>query len=73
MKNRRIPANTGEKIAAYIQENGKVTAKDLELLLDIKASRAREILANMAKEDILEKIGKTRGSYYILKSPKGGK
>jgi len=67
---RRIPANTGEKIVAYVQEHQKITAHDLQLLLSVKASRAREILSEMVKEGILEKIGKTRGSYYIIKSPR---
>ncbi|WP_236584059.1 MULTISPECIES: ATP-binding protein [unclassified Nitratiruptor] len=34
----------------------------------IKIERAREILSNMVKKGILEKIGKTKGNYYILKN-----
>jgi predicted HTH transcriptional regulator len=32
--------------------------------------RAREILFNLVKKGILEKTGKTKGSYYTLKEKK---
>jgi ATP-dependent DNA helicase RecG len=35
-------------------------------LLNVKERRAREVLSNMVKKGILKKIGKTKGSYYIL-------
>ncbi len=61
---RRIPAN---KIIEYIQKHGSVTSKDIQSLVGIKTSRAKEILSTMIHDGILEKVGKTRGSYYILK------
>ncbi len=64
---RRIPAN---KIIEYIQKHGSVTSKDLQSLVGIKTSRAKEILSTMIHDGILEKVGKTRGSYYILKNSK---
>jgi ATP-dependent DNA helicase RecG len=36
-------------------------------LLNIKEAMARRILFNMTKKGILEKIGKTKSSYYISK------
>ena len=62
---RRIPAN---KIIEYIQNRGSITSKELQSLMGIKTSRAKEILSTMIDDGILEKVGKTRGSYYILKS-----
>ena len=50
-------------------EYKKITLSDVEKLFNLKPARAREILSNMAKKGILEKIGKTKGSYYILKIP----
>ncbi len=56
-----------EKILNLLKEKRKIVSSDIEKLLDIKERRAREILFNMTKKGILEKIGKTKGSYYILK------
>jgi ATP-dependent DNA helicase RecG len=50
-----------------LKEKKKLVSSDIEKLLDIKERRAREILSNMVKKGILKKIGKTKGSYYILK------
>ena len=49
-----------------LKEKRKIISSDIEKLLDIKERRAREILSNMAKKGILEKVGETKGSYYIL-------
>ena len=51
----------------YLTINKKIISDDVEKLLNIKEAMARRILSNMAKKGILEKIGKTKGSYYILK------
>ena len=56
-----------KKILEYLQTNKQILSEDLEKLLGVKERRAREILSNMAKKGILQKIGKTKGSYYILK------
>jgi len=54
-------------IYEFVISNHQIDLKDTEGLLSIKPARAREILSNMVKKGILEKIGKTKGSYYILK------
>ena len=56
-----------EKIIEFLQNSTKIVSEDVEKLLGVKERRAREILSNMAKKGILQKIGKTKGSYYILK------
>jgi len=38
-----------------------------EKLLNLKERRVREILKKLVDKGILDKIGKTKGSYYILK------
>jgi predicted transcriptional regulator len=39
--------------------------------LNLKERRAKKILKKLVDKEILEKIGKTKGSYYILKKYKG--
>ncbi|SHF06529.1 hypothetical protein SAMN02745164_01702 [Marinitoga hydrogenitolerans DSM 16785] len=48
-------------------KNKKINLKIVENILNVKSARAREILKNLTKKGILEKRGKTKGSYYILK------
>ncbi|QCT94630.1 ATP-dependent DNA helicase [Caminibacter mediatlanticus TB-2] len=55
-----------KKIIKFLQKNGKIVSENVEELLNVKEAMARRILSNMAKKGILEKIGKTKGSYYIL-------
>jgi len=56
-----------KKILEYLQINKQILSEVLEKLLGIKERRARKILSKMAKKSFLLKIGKTKGSYYILK------
>ena len=67
-KNQRISI---EKIIyGFIIKNNKLDLKTIENLLNIKSARARKVSSKLVKIDILEKIGKTKGSYYILKRQK---
>jgi len=59
--------NQEELIYDFLVENFKIDLKISEKLLNLKSARAREILSNLVKKGILEKVGKTKGSYYILK------
>ena len=56
-----------EKVIIFLQENERITNKDVQKLLDVKESRALKILKNLVEIGILEKCGKSRSSYYILK------
>jgi len=60
--------NQEEKIYDYVIKNNKIDVKIAEKLLNVKSARTREILSNMVKKGVLQKIGKTKGSYYILKT-----
>ena len=63
-----IELNDNEKkVVKYLEINKKIISDDVEKLLNIKEAMARRILFNMTKKGILKKIGKTKGSYYILK------
>ncbi len=55
-----------EIIYDFIINNKKIDLKTAENLLNVKSARAREILSNLVKKEILEKVGITKGSYYIL-------
>jgi len=55
-----------EKIVNFLIENKKINVNQVEQLLNLKERRAREILKKLVDKGILEKIGKTKGSYYIL-------
>ena len=63
-----IELNSSEKlIVEFLQKNEKIYSEDVEKLLNIKEAMARRVLQKLVKKGILEKIGKTKGSYYILK------
>jgi len=63
-----IELNSSEKlIVEFLQKNEKIYSEDVEKLLNIKEAMARRVLQKLVKKEILEKIGKTKGSYYILK------
>jgi ATP-dependent DNA helicase RecG len=67
--NRRIPSDcSGQERAVleYLQTHGSATSKKVEELLDIKESRTRELLKQMAEKGYILKQGKARGTYYIL-------
>jgi ATP-dependent DNA helicase RecG len=73
---RRIPTNTDElsleelKIIDFLEQNQKITVKDVQNLLTLKTTQSKEILYNLVEKNYIKKIGKTRGSYYILKATK---
>ena len=64
-----IELSSSEKlIIEFLQKNEKIYSEDVEKLLNIKEAMARRVLQKLVKKGILEKIGKTKGSYYILKT-----
>ena len=56
------------KIYNYLNVYKKITSQNVETMFELKSRRAREILNNLVKKGIITKIGKTKGSYYILQS-----
>ena len=57
-----------QKVLNFLQNNEKIYVKDVEELLNLKTTQSKEILYKLVKKNILQKIGKTKGSYYILNS-----
>ena len=61
---------TSEKrkvIVDYLEEHGKVSVSDLTEIFNLSEGRVRAILLGMVKEDVIQKIGKTKSAYYVLK------
>jgi len=55
-----------QDIILFLLENKRITSEDIFQLLGIKQSRAKDILSDMVQKNVIQKIGKTKGSYYIL-------
>ena len=53
-------------IINFLLEHSKITNKDVRSLLSVKESRALKILNELVDMGIIKKIGKYKGSYYIL-------
>jgi predicted HTH transcriptional regulator len=60
---------TGQELVIfkYLQENKQVTRKEVEQLLDVKASRANLILKKMVDNNILIKEGLSKNIVYKVK------
>jgi ATP-dependent DNA helicase RecG len=65
------PADTGGKVAEqeliilnYLKEHKKITTAKVKELLNIKDSRAKEILKSMTDNLIIQKLGSGRNTYY---------
>lgn len=70
-ENRRIPSDSNEQervILEYLFENKSIKSKQVEELLDIKESRARELLRLMVEKGFIGKHGQGRSTFYQLKS-----
>lgn len=53
-------------ILAYVSEYGRISNKEVQELLTVKESRSLKVLKELVKMGILEKVGKFKGSYYVL-------
>lgn len=54
------------QVLQYVNENGKITSHQAELLLQVKQRRARAILRKMADEGLLEKQGTYKTTVYVI-------
>ena len=55
------------EIIAYMQANGSITAKKVEIILGVKDNRARTILRTLVAKKILDRQGKARSTIYALR------
>ena len=56
-----------KQIIEFVEKNNEITRIELENMLNIKESRARELLRYSVENNILEKLGKTRNIKYVKK------
>ena len=54
-----------QKIMEFFETNDELTRLDVKILLDVKKSRARDLLRYLVKNSMLQKIGATRNIRYI--------
>ncbi len=55
-----------EIILEYIKENGKITSRQTEELLEVKQRRARIVLVEMVNNGLLEKQGAYKTPVYVI-------
>jgi len=55
-------------ILEYIKENGKGRNADFSKLLGLSPQRVREILKDLIQEELIEKHGERRYTYYTAKN-----
>lgn len=55
-----------EEIYRYVLEKEAITAVDVCQLFDVKERRARDVLSNMCKKNLLRKQGATSNIKYVL-------
>ena len=52
-------------VMAAVEKKGKITTKEVEQLLHVKERRARVILSDMVKSNVLAKKGSYKTTVYI--------
>ena len=65
IKKRKILEVQIQKIMEFFETNNELTRLKLEKLLNVKESRARDLLRYLVKNDMLQKLGATRNIRYI--------
>lgn len=65
IKKRKVLEVQIQKIMEFFETNDELTRLKLEKLLNVKESRARDLLRYLVKNDMLQKLGATRNIRYI--------
>ena len=60
-------ANNERIIISHLGEHGQATVADFAEILKLSEARVRAILSEMVKNDAIDKRGKTKSSYYVLR------
>jgi ATP-dependent DNA helicase RecG len=55
-------------ILDYLKENGEITNATIQELCGFTKQQARSAIDKMRDEKLIEKVGKARGSKYVLKA-----
>lgn len=75
-KCRRVPESAGllseqqARIYDFLVMEGRITSAQTEELLSVKQRRARTILSDMVKSNVIEKVGTAKNTKYVLKEHK---
>lgn len=56
-----------EMIVEYLKRNDKITRLVVEKILNISSTRAKTIIKNMKKENIIDSVGTGKNTFYVLK------
>ena len=62
-----ISHSAGQNVNGVVLENGKITNKVVREMMQVKESRAFKILKELVDMEIVEKRGKGKNSYYVMK------
>lgn len=60
-----------KEILLYLLKNNKITRKEVIEILNIQKTKAHEILSSLVEKGFIQRKGKGRSTYYILKIEKG--
>jgi len=63
---RRIVSKNAEKILLFLNQQGKIDSHEAQEILGLSQRRIREIFKELIDARYIKKIGKTKGSFYIL-------
>lgn len=75
---RMVPESAGllseqqARIYDFLVMEGRITSAQTEELLSVKQRRARTILSDMVKSNVIEKVGTAKNTKYVLKEHKTG-
>lgn len=66
---KKIPSmlSQEERIIEYLKNNIKINRIIVEKLLEVSSTRAKTIIGNMIKNNIIEAVGSGKNIYYVLK------
>ncbi len=54
-----------QKIMEFFETNDELTRLDVEILLDVKKSHARDLIIYLLENNFISKIGKYKSTKYI--------
>jgi ATP-dependent DNA helicase RecG len=59
-----------KEILLYLLKNNKITRKEVIEILNIQKTKAHEILSSLVEKGFIQREGKGRSTYYVLKKGK---
>ena len=65
IKKRKILEIQIQKIMEFFETNDELTRLDVEILLNVKKSRARDLITYLLKNNFISKVGKYKSTKYI--------